>query len=118
MKSHPRFILPLLVVALCGATAIAQRATAVRDQPPQADVRSRTVVTPAPAPAPATVKAKYEGGVVGAGKSDGTLNFDEVNKRLVFRNKEQKEIVSLPYSVINAAYADTHSRRPLGATVA
>ncbi|MFN2494214.1 MAG: hypothetical protein ABR501_15165, partial [Pyrinomonadaceae bacterium] len=76
------------------------------------------VSLPKPPPAPQTVKAKYEGGIFAYNtKQTGTLNFDDVNKRLVFRNKEQQEYLALPYSAIHGAFADTRSRRPTGATV-
>ena len=73
---------------------------------------------PTPPPAPSTVKAKYEGGVFGYNhKMDGTLNFDDTNQRLVFRNEEQKEILFVPYNAITGAYGDTHSVRPAAASV-
>ena len=68
--------------------------------------------------APKTVKAKYEGGIFGYEKKQtGTLNFDDEGQRLVFRDKMQKEYISLPYKSIAAAYADTRSARPMAATV-
>lgn len=75
--------------------------------------------TPPPQPAPQTVKAKYEGGVFGRNKKmNGTLAFDDLNQRLVFRDDKQKEIVSVPYNAITGAYADTHAVQPAAATVA
>jgi len=74
--------------------------------------------TPKPPPAPQTFKAKYEGGVIGyTKKQDGTLTFDDANSRLVFRDKQQKEVLFIPYGAISAAYPDTQSRRPAAATV-
>lgn len=68
--------------------------------------------TPKPPPAPQTFKAKYEGGVIGyTKKQDGTLTFDDTNSRLVFRDKQQKEVLFIPYGAISAAYPDTQSRR-------
>jgi hypothetical protein len=73
---------------------------------------------PPPAPAPQTVKAKYEGGVFGHDKKiEGTLSFDDTNNRLVFRDGKKREIISIPYSSLTGAYADTHSVRPAAATV-
>src|SRR6266478_2892479 len=61
-----------------------------------------------PAPAPQTIKAKYEGGVFGYNKvQDGTLVFEDVNSRLVFRNQKGKEVFSIPYSSISQEFADT-----------
>jgi hypothetical protein len=48
---------------------------------------------------------------------DGTLNFDDTNQRLVFRNEKQKEILFIPYSAVTGAYGDTHSVRPAAASV-
>jgi hypothetical protein len=64
------------------------------------------------------VKVKYEGGVFGyRQKMNGWLWFDDVNERLVFRDEQQKEVFSIPYDAISAAFADTQSRRPTAATV-
>lgn len=101
----------LILVALAGAH-LAQRPrttgnTSTTDPP-------RTV-----APAPQSVSAKYEGGVFGQTKKmDGTLSFDDVNSRLVFRDKNQREVISIPFASIKGAYADTHSVRPAAATAA
>ena len=77
-----------------------------------------SVTAPKPPPAPQTFKAKYEGGIFGYQKKQtGTLTFDDVNKRLVFRNKQQQEVLALPYAVVSGAYADTKSLRPTAATV-
>lgn len=122
MKKSRRMILgSLLAAALVSASsAPAQRTESVGGQSKTGDSSSSGSVTMAtPPPAPATVKAKYEGGVVGYGKRDGTLTFDDVNNRLVFQDKKTgKEFLSMPYSVIVAAFADTQSRRPTAATVA
>ncbi len=118
MKQDLRTTLTALVLTLFAAsvTASAQRPRAVAD--PDSAQPQATVLTPAPPPAPATVKAKYEGGVIGYKKSDGTINFDDANSRLVFRDKSQKELFAVPYKVVMVAYADTQSKRPVGATVA
>ncbi|MGH9968650.1 MAG: hypothetical protein ACREBG_12595 [Pyrinomonadaceae bacterium] len=70
------------------------------------------------AQAPQSVKAKYEGGVFGYNKAmDGTLNFDDTNTRLIFRNKQQKEVFFIPYEAVTSAFADTQKRQPAAATV-
>jgi hypothetical protein len=75
--------------------------------------------TPAPAPAPKTLKAKYEGGVFGYTKTmEGTLIFDDDNKRLLFKDKKPPKEISIPYEAITSAFADTQKRRPAAATVA
>jgi len=104
-----------LALALAGV-AVAQRPRTMTQDKDKAD--TTTNVTPPPA-APQTVKAKYEGGVFGYNKKmDGTLNFDDANGRLVFKNDKQKEILFVPYNAITGAYGDTHAVRPSAATVA
>ena len=73
---------------------------------------------PKPAPAPKTVKAKYEGGVFGYTKTmEGTLTFDDENKRLLFKDKKPPKEISIPYDAITSAFADTQKRRPAAASV-
>ena len=103
----------VLVVMIINA-ALAQRPRTVPQDAPEAAKNM-----PTPPPAPETVTAKYEGGVFGYNKKmDGTLHFDELNQRLVFKNGKQKELLFVPYNAITGAYADTHSVRPAAATVA
>ncbi len=72
-----------------------------------------------PAPVSQSVKAKYEGGVFGYNKSmDGTLFFDDTNSRLLFRNKQQREVLFIPYEAVSSAFADTKKRQPAAASVA
>lgn len=111
----------LLVTQLAGG-AFAQRSRAIGDSPAQTDAKKSapTVVATAKRsePAPQSVKAKYEGGIFGYEKKQtGTLHFDDESSRLVFRDKAQKEYISIPYKSIAAAYADTKSRRPTAASV-
>ena len=71
-----------------------------------------------PVNVPQSTKAKYEGGIFGYNKKQtGTLHFDDEGQRLIFRDKTQKEYISIPYKTIAAAYADTQSRRPTAASV-
>ena len=73
---------------------------------------------PKPAPAPVSLKAKYEGGVFGYNKKqEGTLNFDDLNHRLVFRDKKGKEVFFIPYTAISQEFADTVANRPKSATI-
>ncbi|HEU5460598.1 MAG TPA: hypothetical protein VFU83_08885 [Pyrinomonadaceae bacterium] len=74
---------------------------------------------PATASAPKTVKAKYEGGVFGYTKTmEGTLTFDDENKRLHFKDKKPPKELHIPYDAITSAFADTQRRRPRAATIA
>jgi hypothetical protein len=102
----------LLATFTVAAMAQRPRSTAQDSNDPSARM-------PAPPTAPATVKAKYEGGVFGYRKTmDGTLNFDDTNQRLVFRDSKGKETgIFLPYNALTGAYADTHKVRPKAATI-
>jgi hypothetical protein len=83
--------------------------------------RSRTVVqsqpaspssspTPVPPPAPTSVTAKYEGGYTAYSKKQtGTLNFDDAGQRLVFKDKYQREYLSIPYKSLAATWGDTRA---------
>jgi len=109
----------LLLTSLAGA-ASAQRTRSVSDpadaRKPAPAATGQTAA--AAAPAPQSVKVKYEGGLFGYNKKQtGTLNFDDESRRLVFRDKAQKEYISIPYKSIAVLYADTQSRRPTAATV-
>jgi hypothetical protein len=106
----------LLLTTTLVSGSFAQRSRSVNDA---ADAKKPAPsATTTNAPAPQNVKAKYEGGFFGANKKQtGTLTFDDESSRLVFRDKTQKEYISLPYKAIAAAYADTQSRRPTAATV-
>jgi len=108
-----RFIAVLLLILLTSIAAFAQRP---RTSDTSATNNSSTAAV---APAPQTVKAKYEGGVFGHNKTmTGTLSFDDTNRRLLFRNKQQKEVLFIPYDAVSSAFADTQKRRPAAATVA
>jgi hypothetical protein len=108
MKYLGVFLLTLLIAA----TVSAQRPRAIPTSSP-ADATKAT-----PAPAPQTMKAKYEGGIFGYTKTmEGTLSFDDVNQRLLFRKKD-KDIFFIPYKAVSSAFSDTQKRRPTAATVA
>ena len=98
----------LAVVLLAGGDAAAQRARTVSDPESSAPVDNTM-------PAPQTVKVKYEGGIFGYNKKlDGTLSFDEVNQRLLFREKNSQQVVFfVPYrgSLLLRRY---QSRGPTG----
>jgi hypothetical protein len=99
----------LLGVLLTGA--FAQRPRAVEPEPAAKSDTSK--------PAPKTLKAKYEGGVFGYTKTmEGTLTFDDVNNRLLFKDKKPPKEISIPYESITSAFSDTQKKRPAAATVA
>ena len=108
-----RLVSALLVTIAMSGAIYAQR-------PRNVETRTATDASKAtPAPAPQTMKAKYEGGVFGYSKTmEGTLNFDDTNSRLLFRNKHKKDVLFIPYQAVVSAFADTQKRRPAAATVA
>ena len=112
MKATYKFLgLVTLSLLLASTSALAQRPRSTASEP-------GTVTHPAPPPAPPEVKVKYEGGVLGYSKKiDGTIFFDDQNKRLLFRDKTRHEVLSIPYESIAAAFADTKSKRPTSASV-
>ena len=108
-----RFIAVLLLTLMTSITTMAQRPRTI-----EASTTSN-VPTATVAPAPQTVKAKYEGGVFGHNKTmNGTLTFDDTNRRLLFGNKEKKEVLFIPYDAVTSAFADVQKRRPAAATAA
>lgn len=105
-----RIIFSLLLTGALLTGAFAQRPRTTEPEPAK---------TNASAPAPKTVKAKYEGGVFGYNKTmDGSLTFDDVNERLIFKDKKPPKEIHIPYASITSAFADTQKRRPSAATVA
>ena len=108
-------LLVVMILTLAAATAAySQRPRNVEPVSTATDASKAT-----PRSAPQTMKAKYEGGVFGYPKTmEGTLSFDDTNKRLLFKNKQQREILFVPYAAVLSAFADTQKRRPSAATVA
>ena len=112
MFHRSRTITTLGLLLMTALTASAQRPRMSNDD------ASKPEATTPPAPAPQTVKAKYEGGVFGYPKKlDGTLTFDDLNQRLLFRNEKQKEVLFVPYNALTGAYGDTHAVRPKAASI-
>lgn len=114
----------LLLTTLSTGVVYGQRSRTIGvplPPPPGASLPPPTGTNAAVAPpvnVPQNVKAKYEGGIFGYNKKQtGTLHFDDEGRRLIFRDKTQKEYISIPYKAIAAAYADTRSRRPTAASV-
>ena len=106
MRNVQRFLYAVAVAAAALAASAGVRAQRPRTAGTQSPAPA---ATPRPAPAPASVKAKYEGGVVGYRKSDGTINFDDTNSRLTFHDKQNKELFSIPYKAVVMAWPDTRS---------
>jgi hypothetical protein len=105
----------MFVLLIASANAHAQRPRSVQTD----DSGAAGANTTTPPMAPQSIKVKYEGGIFGYDKKmDGTINFDDANSRLLFRNKYQQEIFSIPYSSVASAFADTRSKRPIAADIA
>src|SRR5712691_1514058 len=83
---------------------IAMVAVVCAQRPRSVDTSTATDASKAsPPPAPQTVKAKYEGGVFGYNKKmEGTLSFDDANRRLLFRNSQQKDVLFIPYDAVTS----------------
>ena len=118
----------LLVAAVSPGAVLAQRARQMGDEPkpvpppqqtetaaPQDAQKTPKVVAPAPPAPPKVVPAKYMGGFAGMRKKqEGMLTFDDRNQRLVFRDKNEKEVISISYDAVMVAFADHETRRLMG----
>lgn len=70
------------------------------------------------APAPASFEAKYEGGMLGYSKKEkGSLKFDDVNERIVFYGKNNKEVFAIAYDAIYSLSPQSQSVRSTAGTV-
>ena len=119
----------LLAAALAPGAALAQRQREIGDAPkpvpppaeqqpqPQAqegDAQPKVKVPTPPAP-PKVVPAKYMGGFASyRKKQEGMLTFDDRNQRLVFRDKNEKEVISISYDAVMVAFGDHETRRLMG----
>ena len=119
MLNTLRLLAVTTAVALIAGAALAQRPRPTTPVQNPADQSTPEGMNPIlPAPAPVTVNAKYEGGVFGyTRKMNGTLNFDDENKRLLFRDKKGKEVLFVPYGAINGAFNDIKKVQPSAGTV-
>ena len=119
----------LLAAAVSPGAAYAQRTRQMGDAPKpvpppqqqqtdaaaQGDQKTPKVVAPAPPAPPKVIPAKYMGGFAGyRKKQEGMLNFDDRNQRLVFRDKNEKEVISISYDAVTVAFADRETRRLMG----
>jgi hypothetical protein len=121
-------LLLLAAAALAPGAALAQRGRDMSDAPkpvatPEQQQQQRQtqegdtpkVQVAAPPAPPKVVPAKYMGGFAGMRKKqEGMLNFDDRNRRLVFRDKNEKEIISIPYDAVTVTFADSETRRRMG----
>jgi hypothetical protein len=111
-KLYHIFGLALLLTLLTSA-ASAQRPR-ITDEEPEPEPTQTAKTQPTPPPAPKFTKAKYMGGYFGLRqKQEGSLSFDDRNRRLVFRDKQEREIISISYDAVIATFADTEQRRTM-----
>ncbi len=104
--------LSLLTILLAG-TALGQRPRITDDTAKQEEAAAKP--QPTPRPAPKFTKAKYMGGYFGLKqKMEGSLSFDDRNRRLVFRDKQEREVISISYDAVMATFADSEERRLMG----
>lgn len=90
----------LIFAALLFAVSIDAQITPVNDD--KAPVKA--------APAPVTFEARYEGGMFGFSRREkGSLKFDDINKRIVFVDKEQKERFSFAYDALQVISPNSRS---------
>jgi len=118
----------LLAASLAPGAAFAQRTRQVGDSPrpvppPEQQQQQETqdgksmprVSAPVPPAPPKVVPAKYMGGFASyRKKQEGMLTFDDRNQRLVFRDKDEKEVISISYDAVMVAFADHETRRLMG----
>jgi len=115
----------LLAAALAPGAVSAQRTRQMGDSPkpvplPEQQETQDGKATPkvsvaAPPAPPKVVPAKYMGGFASyRKKQEGMLTFDDRNQRLVFRDKNEKEVISISYDAVMVAFADHETRRLMG----
>jgi hypothetical protein len=101
----------LFVFALC----LSFLTIAISAQPRPVDKNADDKVIP---PAPASFEAKYEGGMLGYNKKEkGSLKFDDINERIVFYGKDNKEVFAIAYSSMLAISPQSQSVRSTAGTV-
>ena len=117
----------LLAAAVSPGAAFAQRTRQVGDSPkpvpppaqPQRQAQDGQAVpkvtSPTPPAPPKVIPAKYMGGFANyRKKQEGMLTFDDRNQRLVFRDKNEKELISISYDAVMVAFGDHETRRLMG----
>ena len=91
-----------------GASIVSAQVRPVEKTPEPASI----VQSPVQTTTQTSFTAKYEGGMFGfEKKQEGTIRFDDVNERLVFFGKDQKEQFAIPYDAMSLVYTGTKSVR-------
>jgi hypothetical protein len=115
-----RIVFTLLLLGALSTGVLAQRPRTAEPEPAAKTPTTTPATTAAKTPAaPKTVKAKYEGGYFGYNKTmEGTLSFDDINNRLLFKDGKTPKEISMPYESLTSAFLDTKKVQPGAATVA
>src|SRR5579885_631287 len=126
MKNASKFLSMVVLACSLSPAALAQRSRTVsgptrpgpppqQEQTDQQQQPAQTSKVPTPPAPPRVVPAKYMGGFAGyRQKQEGMLTFDDRNRRMVFRDKNEKEIFSISYDAVMVAFADSETRRLMG----
>lgn len=95
----------LKILFLVAIFCIAALAAIAQPRPPDP---TPTSATAALENLPTTFPAQYEGGIFGnSRKEEGSLKFDDENKRVVFFGKNGKEMFWVPYESLLVIYPDS-----------
>jgi hypothetical protein len=104
-----------LLLLLVASAAFGQRPR-MSDETPKPEQDEVAKPEPTPPPAPKFAKAKYMGGYFGLRqKQEGSISFDDRSQRLVFRDKQEREVLSISYDAVIATFADAEERKLMGA---
>lgn len=88
------------IILLVGITAVFSVMAFAQPRPAE-----QKVDAPAANTAPQIFDAKYEGGMFGySEKQKGKIKFDDLNERIVFLNKEGKELFAIPFQSMLVIY--------------
>ena len=112
MRNSNRILTAALLLAVAAPAALAQRPRAVESSAEEPVVATSRPAPPAP---PKVVKAKYMGGYGGIRqKREGLLAFDDRNQRLIFLDKDEREVLSIAYEAIDVTFPDSETRQLMG----
>jgi len=111
MNNLRKVLTAAALLALAAPAALAQRPRAIENSAEEPIPASR----PAPPPPPRVVKAKYMGGYGGIRqKREGLIAFDDRNQRLIFLDKDEREVLSIAYEAIDVTFPDSETRQLMG----
>ena len=95
-----KFILAVSLSVVCSAVLVSAQPRPLE----------RTSASVSVKPAPQSFSARYEGGMFGYDdRREGTLKFDDANRRLVFLDKTNKELFGVSYASMLVIYPQSKS---------